>query len=124
MTAAPVKRRILIVEDDPDTRQLLTMGLGRAGWEVAAAEDGEKAIAALAAPSPNVVLIDLMMPRMDGVRLLRWIREEAKLTLPAVVFSSSNTPELVAQVAALGATFLVKPVRLPALLAALEKVTS
>lgn len=124
MTAAPAKRRILIVEDDADTRQLLSMGLGRAGWDVTSAEDGEKAMALLAATPPAVVLIDLMMPRVDGVRLLRWLRTEAKLTLPAVVFSSSNTPELVAEVAALGATFLVKPVRLPTLLAALEKVAS
>lgn len=122
MTGSNAKRKLLIVEDDADTRQLLAMGLSRAGYDVTIAEDGEKATAVLEAAVPDIVLIDLMMPRMDGIRLLEWIRQSLGPQVRAVVFSSSNTKELTEQVAKLGATFVVKPVRLPALLKTLEGI--
>ena len=117
------KRRVLVVEDDHDTRNLLAMGLKRAGYDVSTAENGQVAMTKLETDTPDVLLLDLMMPQVDGVRLLRWVREVRKLTLPALIFSSSDLPELVAEVTALGpTTFLVKPVRLPTLLETLEKI--
>ena len=58
-----------------------------------------------------------MMPVVDGLRFLRWLREEARTDVPALVFTSYDAPGIAAEAAAMGATDLIhKPVRLPDLL--------
>ena len=120
-TGAVSAPRILIVDDDPDTRLLLSMGLKRAGFAVTTATNGQEAMQRLLEGNFAIILVDLMMPVMDGIRFLRWLREDAKITLPAVVLSSSIGGTLIAEATAAGATrFLVKPVQLPELLAAVR----
>ena len=86
-------RRILVVDDDPDIRRLLSMILAKAGYATAEAENGAAAQPLLLAEKFDAVLADLQMPVMDGIRFVTWLRSEAKLKTPVVVFTSSDTDD-------------------------------
>ena len=67
---------VLVVEDDPDIRELLKFTLERAGLKVVAAESGEDALTVLDGPQPSVAVIDWMLPGINGVELTRRLRED------------------------------------------------
>jgi sigma-B regulation protein RsbU (phosphoserine phosphatase) len=67
--------RILVVDDEADISAILAVTLRRAGYEVSSAADGLEAIEAIQRQVPDLVLLDVMMPRADGLEALRWIRE-------------------------------------------------
>ena len=67
---------VLVVEDDPDIRELLKFTLERAGLKVVAAESGEDALTVLDGPQPSVAIIDWMLPGINGVELTRRLRKE------------------------------------------------
>ncbi len=61
-----MSKRILVVEDQEDNRQILRDLLGNAGYEIIEAEDGEQALAQAAKHRPDLILIDIQLPLMDG----------------------------------------------------------
>ena len=72
---------------------------------------------------PDLLMVDLMMPVVDGLRFLRWLRQEAKLTVPALVFTSFDRPNLVEEIHTTGGTELVrKPVKLNDLLERVKRL--
>lgn len=76
--------RILVVEDDPGVATLLLTILEAAGFEAAVAEDGLIGLAELSIERPGLVLLDVMMPDVDGLRVLRQLVEEGGGTRPSV----------------------------------------
>ena len=106
------RAEILLVEDDDHNRRPLTRLLERAGFAVEPARDGTEALAALRRGRPGLVLLDLMMPGIDGTEVLRRIRADESLDgLPVVVLSGDITGDRVQQVRDLGiAGLLPKPV--------------
>jgi two-component system OmpR family response regulator len=84
-------RNILVVDDDPHIRQLLTFALEKAGFGSIEAEDGEKALAAARAHSPDLVVLDINMPRMDGLEVCRRLRAESEIP---ILFLSSRDDEI------------------------------
>ncbi|MEE9152944.1 MAG: response regulator, partial [candidate division NC10 bacterium] len=82
-----LRRRILVVEDDEDMRENLQRILLGAGYEVSLAEDGPQAITMLRAQPCHLVLTDLVMPGMNGLELLKEIRQEDQ-NLPVVFLSA------------------------------------
>jgi two-component system OmpR family response regulator len=84
-------RNILVVDDDPHIRQLLTFALGKAGFGSIEAEDGEKALAAAQAHAPDLVILDINMPRMDGLEVCRRLRAENEIP---ILFLSSRDDEI------------------------------
>jgi diguanylate cyclase (GGDEF)-like protein len=68
------KSSILVVDDDPDKRMLLTVALQMAGYEVRTANDGEAGLAAVESFQPDLIITDVMMPKMDGYELARRVR--------------------------------------------------
>ena len=117
------KRRILIIDDDPALRRLLQFGLTRAGYEALTAAQGAEAMALLGQGPVDLVLVDLMMPVVDGLGFLRWLRQEAGATVPALVFTSYDRNNATADALALGASeVLVKPVQLPQLVERVKRL--
>lgn len=91
MIVCPMPRNILVVDDDPHIRQLLTFALGKAGFGSIEAEDGEGALAAVGNHAPDLVILDINMPRMDGLEVCRKIRAESSVP---ILFLSSRDDEI------------------------------
>lgn len=102
--------RVLVVDDDPDIVRLLNIKLGRAGFEVVTASDGEAALEAARTETPDVVVTGYLLPKIDGLELARQLKSELD-PAPLVVFLSiKNQPEDIAACFAAGADdFISKP---------------
>ncbi|PSJ37772.1 response regulator transcription factor [Allosphingosinicella deserti] len=83
--------KILVVDDDAHIRQVLTFALGKAGMETSEAGDGEAALAAIARERPDLVVLDINMPRMDGLEVCRRLRTSGDLP---ILFLSSRDDEI------------------------------
>ena len=83
--------RILVVDDEIDISTVLTVTLRRAGFEVRTANDGLEAIEAIQAEAPDLVILDVMMPRLDGLETLKRIREHGPTTHIPVIMLSAKT---------------------------------
>jgi DNA-binding response OmpR family regulator len=80
---------ILIADDDPDILSLVTLRLERSGYEVMGAGDGEQALAAAIAQPPDLALLDVMMPKLDGYELTARLRgNEATRHLPIILLTA------------------------------------
>jgi len=88
---AVMQRTVLVVDDDPHIRDLLTFALGKAGLATREAGDGEAALAAIAERAPDLVILDINMPRMDGIEVCRRIRAQGQIP---VLFLSSRDDEI------------------------------
>ncbi|MBK6744880.1 MAG: sigma-54-dependent Fis family transcriptional regulator [Hydrogenophilales bacterium] len=109
---------ILVVDDEPGIRDLLKEILEDEGYEVRLAENGEEARAARLEKAPDLVLLDIWMPDVDGLSLLKeWVSDEL-LTMPVVMMSGHGTIHTAVEATRLGAfDFLEKPVPYKKLLA-------
>jgi DNA-binding response OmpR family regulator len=84
--------RVLVIEDDPDVQHLLRMVLENDGHEVLAANDGSRGLAMAARRSPDAIILDVMMPFMDGFAVLEALREEERTaTIPVLILSAIQT---------------------------------
>ena len=84
-------RTILVADDDPHIRQLLVFALAKAGLDTIEAEDGEAALAAAERYGPDLVVLDINMPRMDGLEVCRRLRAAGDLP---ILFLSSRDDEI------------------------------
>lgn len=84
-----MSHRILLVDDEPDILEFVGYNLQKAGYEVFTAQDGEEAIDKALAHRPHLILLDRMMPRMDGAQTCRAIRNHPRLKDTMVVFLSA-----------------------------------
>ena len=90
MSTSPEKPLILIADDRPSSRELLRLVLERAGYAVIEAEDGEKALDRARAVNPDLVLLDLQMPVLDGYGVLAALRGEERFrNLPVLALTAS-----------------------------------
>jgi DNA-binding response OmpR family regulator len=85
------RKRVLIVDDEPDTVFLLKSIIRNAGFDVLSAFSGKDAIKKCKDMNPDIVLLDLMMPEMDGWETLRYIREMADV--PVIILSAVGAKE-------------------------------
>lgn len=83
--------RILVADDDPHLREVLRYALSREGHQVREVEDGRKALQALASDRFDLVILDILMPELDGLETCRQIRRSSKIP---VIFLSSRDEEL------------------------------
>ncbi|MBI4589552.1 MAG: response regulator [Candidatus Rokubacteria bacterium] len=108
--APSMRKRVLVVDDEPETRDLLAEYLERKGFEVLQADGGEEALRRVAEFRPQVVLLDIRMPGLDGVETLRRIKALAQET-PVIMVSGIEEIETARQTLASGASdYIAKPV--------------
>jgi len=113
---------ILVVDDEPDIRNLVQEILDDEGFEVSVAEGGETARKAVRTRRPDLVMLDIWMPDIDGITLLKEWTEEGKLPFPVIVMSGHGTVETAVEATRLGAyDFLEKPLSLAKLLLTVER---
>ena len=115
--------KILIVDDDPDIIEILRYNLSLAGYEVKAASNGKEAIKKAKIFIPEIILLDVMMPEMDGIEACRLIREIPSLKNSRIIFLSARNEDYT-QLSAFDAgadDYISKPVK-PKIL--LKKISS
>lgn len=115
-------KSVLVVDDEPDIRQLLQEILEDEGHQVIAVADAAAARQALAEHRPDLVLLDIWMPDEDGISLLKSWKESGDLVFPVIMISGHGTIETAVEATRVGAVdFIEKPVSLAKLLLTVEK---
>ena len=111
------ERSVLVVEDAADTRLMLTEFLRRDGYRVAAVENGERALQHLEHNVPDLILMDCVMPGMDGLEACRRIKQRDEFAeLPVLIITALNDEASASEAIRAGATdFITKPIFLPVL---------
>lgn len=107
-----MNQSVLIVDDEPMTRDLLRLMLERASFDIFEAEDGADALEKIRENPPDVVILDVMMPNMDGITVCEILRgEEATADLPIIMLSARTHMDAIERGLRAGATrYLSKPV--------------
>jgi DNA-binding response OmpR family regulator len=72
---------VLVVEDEPSIAEIATLYLKRAGYEVETAKDGQEAMEMVNQKLPELIVLDLMLPKLDGYELTRWIRDQSNVPI-------------------------------------------
>jgi two-component system phosphate regulon response regulator PhoB len=83
--------RILIVEDDPDISEMISYNLKKEGYEVMLAPDGEKAVTMSLSSRPDLMVLDIMLPAMDGLEVLKAIKQDGKTSgIPVIMLTAKG----------------------------------
>ena len=116
--------RILIVDDNEANRDILATRLAAHGYQVAEAADGEEALAAAYQYLPDLILLDVMMPKIDGVEVCRRLKADKSLSFMPIILVTArgDSKDVVAGLDAGADEYLVKPVDQMALLARVKSV--
>src|SRR3954463_6051163 len=111
--------RILVVDDDPDIARFVEINMRLEGFDVRIARDGEEALAAVSEAMPDLVLLDVMMPRIDGVEVCRRLRADpATAHLPVIMLTAKSlSADKVVGLTAGADDYLIKPFDTLALIA-------
>jgi len=104
------RKKVLVIEDDPDVARMLVTLLGRLDVEVLTAPDGLVGVALAASEKPHLILMDINMPRMNGLDAIRTIRGYTELAnVPIIVLTAFANPENIREAVDVGADdFLIK----------------
>jgi len=120
----PDAKKILIIEDSALNRKILEDALSQKGYQVLLADDGRQGMDKLRDESPDLVLMDVVMPNMNGLEATRHIRAAARSqAVPIVIMTSKNTPQDMLQAFEVGADeFLDKPINLEELYETVDRL--
>jgi len=114
--------RLLVVDDNELNRDMLSRRLGARGFQVEASADGKDAQRRIEAEAYDLVLLDVMMPEVSGIDVLRWVRERwSESDLPVIMATARDATEDVVEALSLGANdYVTKPLDFPVVLARIE----
>lgn len=116
-----IAMKVLVVEDDPDIRELLTLYFVAKGHEVDTANDGQEALAQLQRSQPDMMLLDVVLPKLDGWGVLTAVRAQSRL--PVIMLTSLDDTEDVIKGLSLGADdYLCKPFEIRELEARIQSI--
>jgi len=120
----PMSKRILVVDDEEDILHFLELVLGDKGYEVTTAANGHEALARAQADRPDLILLDIMMPQMDGWEVLKLLRvDEETATLPVAMLSARTEAQDRVQGLQEGAVdYICKPFALQELLGKIDSI--
>lgn len=105
------QKKILVVEDHPHSREILVLQLGRMGYDVMEAADGEEAVNKALAESPDLIIMDLWLPRMNGFQATVKMKKNSQTAhIPVVAYTAPEHKDYKAIALQVGMTeFLLKP---------------
>ena len=116
-----MEERILLVEDDPSIREVVALGLGRSGFRVTTAADGREGLLRARRDPFDLVLLDVMLPTLDGLEILRELRKESRL--PVVMLTArSDTTDVVVGLELGADDYVTKPFEIRELVARVRAV--
>ena len=117
---------VLIAEDEPNIVESLTFLLRRAGYDVASVLDGDAALAHLRTRAPDVMILDLMLPRRNGFEVLKVIRAEPALrSVPVMVLTAKGQPQDRRRAEEIGVdAFITKPFSNREIIDAVRRLTA
>jgi two-component system chemotaxis response regulator CheY len=117
-------KHVLVVDDSSAVRQSVSYVLGQAGYSITEAEDGSQALEKLEENQPDLIVTDVNMPNLDGIGLVRAIREKAEFKfLPIIMLTTESESSKMEEGKAAGATgWIVKPFDSDKLLAVVKKL--
>lgn len=87
------KATILVIEDDPDIRELVSYNLGKEGYTVVGAETGEQGLSLLSTANPDLIVLDIMLPGADGLEVLRTLKRSAATERIPVVMTTAKSED-------------------------------
>lgn len=116
--------RILIVDDNEDNRDMLSRRLQRRGFDVVIAINGVEGVAKARFDTPDLILMDMNMPDIDGLEATRMLKENSQTQLvPIIALTAHELPENRERMLAAGCVeYFTKPVQLPALVSQIEAI--
>lgn len=119
-----MKKKIVVAEDNPQIARLVTFKLEREGYDPIWAQDGEEALNLIREHRPDMAILDVMMPVMDGFEVLRMLKEDtACCSIPVIMLTSRGQERDVLKGFDLGSEdYIVKPFRPAELMARIHKV--
>jgi two-component system phosphate regulon response regulator PhoB len=89
-----MKAKILVVDDEPDVLDLVTYNLGQAGFQTQTAADGAEALRKARSFTPDLILLDLMLPELDGLEVCKLLRRDAKTSAIPIIMLSARAGEM------------------------------
>lgn len=119
-----MKRKILLVEDHPANIEMLRMGLEFLGYTIAVAEDGKAAVEMAASELPDIIVMDILLPKMSGLEAVSWIRSNPKTnSIPILAATALAMPGDMEKCLESGCdAYIAKPFTPKQLAAAIEKL--
>ena len=93
MTQEPPKARVLVVDDEPDLVRILEFGLKAAGYQVETANDGQEGLKKAREQKPDIILLDLMLPKLDGYKVCRLLKFDERYKHIPIMILSARTQE-------------------------------
>ena len=115
--------KVLISEDEEILLTAIEFRLRKHGFQVVLAADGEQTLQKIERENPSIVIADIEMPKLDGVELVRYLRQELKSDLPVIILSALESGEKTLQALSLGANdFVTKPFKPAELVLRIRKI--
>jgi two-component system phosphate regulon response regulator PhoB len=87
------KATIMVVEDDQDIRELISYNLGKEGYTVVPAESGEQALKLIETTNPDIIILDIMLPGMDGIEVLRNLKQGSRHAAVPVIMATAKSED-------------------------------
>jgi two-component system response regulator MtrA len=116
-----VDERLLLVEDDPSIREIAALGLSRAGFKVTAVADGRQGLAMFRDAPFDLVILDVMLPSLDGFEICREIRRDSRVPI-VMLTARADTTDIVVGLELGADDYVTKPFELPELVARVRSV--
>lgn len=115
--------KILVCEDNQLAMKTLTYVLGKEGYELDTAEDGNRALALLQKTVYNFIIVDIHLPFLSGLELIKYLRSDLKLATPVIVLSAFSDLQMQRQARELGISgYIVKPFKVTDLIAQMSSI--
>ena len=124
--AAPKNKKVLVIDDEPELIETVRMRLEASGYNVIGANGSDEGVVKAKNECPDLILLDIIMPKVDGLKALSILKKDAVTKLiPVVILTAKNEDDYILDAGRLGAVdYLVKPVNMQTLVEVVDRNTA